>query len=199
MKPQIAIVDSNTLSGIGLRQLLQGVMPMVQVDVYGSMSELMANHPDGYVHYFVATNIVVANRQFFLDHRQKTIVLSMSLDGNGQLAEFNSICVNVPEKMLVRSLLMLEQQAHAHGRNLPPQTLDSYNPPQSSPLSNREIEVMSLIVQGYLNKEIADRLNIGLTTVITHRKNLMDKLGLKSGSALTIYAVMHGYVDINSI
>jgi len=66
-------------------------------------------------------------------------------------------------------------------------------------LTDREIEVMSLIVQGYINKEIADKLNIGLTTVITHRKNIMDKLGMKSVSALTIYAVMHGYVDINKI
>ena len=195
MEPQIAIVDSNTLSGIGLRYLLQNLMPILRVDVYGSMSELMVNHPENYVHYFVATNIVIANRQFFLEHRHKTIVLSMSLDGNGQLPEFHSLCVNVPEKILVRSLLMLEQSAHAHGRNRPPMP----QPTQSCPLTNREIEVMSLIVQGYLNKEIADQLNIGLTTVITHRKNLMDKLGLKSVSALTIYAVMHGYVDINSI
>ena len=70
---------------------------------------------------------------------------------------------------------------------------------QQKVLSDREIEVMSLIVQGFINKEIADKLNIGLTTVITHRKNIMDKLGLKSVSALTIYAVMHGYVDINTI
>ena len=66
-------------------------------------------------------------------------------------------------------------------------------------LSDREIEVLSLIVQGFINKEIADRLNIGLTTVITHRKNIMEKLGVKSVSALTIYAVMNGYVDINRI
>ena len=66
-------------------------------------------------------------------------------------------------------------------------------------LSNREIEVMSLIVQGLINKEIAEKLNISLTTVITHRKNIMDKLGMKSVSALTIYAVMHGYIDINKI
>ena len=66
-------------------------------------------------------------------------------------------------------------------------------------LTDREIEVMALIVQGYINKEIADRLHIGLTTVITHRKNIMEKLGMKSVSALTIYAVMHGYVDINKI
>ena len=59
--------------------------------------------------------------------------------------------------------------------------------------------MLSLVVRGYINKEIADELNIGLSTVITHRKNITDKLGFKSVSALTIYAVMHGYVDINQI
>lgn len=66
-------------------------------------------------------------------------------------------------------------------------------------LSRREVEVMSLIVQGYINKEVADQLHIGLSTVITHRKNIMEKLGLKSVSALTIYAVTHGYVDIDKV
>jgi DNA-binding NarL/FixJ family response regulator len=59
--------------------------------------------------------------------------------------------------------------------------------------------VLSLIAQGLLNKEIADKLNIGLTTVISHRKNITEKLGIKSVSALTIYSVMHGYVDLNKI
>ena len=58
---------------------------------------------------------------------------------------------------------------------------------------------MALIAQGYINKEIANKLNIGLTTVVTHRKNIMEKLGMRSVSALTIYAVTHGYVDINKI
>ena len=66
-------------------------------------------------------------------------------------------------------------------------------------LSEREAEVMALVVQGYINKEIADRLSIGLATVVTHRKNIMTKLNVKSVSALTIYAVTHGYVDINKI
>ena len=70
---------------------------------------------------------------------------------------------------------------------------------QEKILSDREIEVLSLIVKGYINKEIAHRLNIGMTTVITHRKNIMDKLGMRSVSALTIYAVMNGYVDIDKI
>ena len=46
---------------------------------------------------------------------------------------------------------------------------------------------------------VADKLHIGLSTVITHRKNIMDKLGLKSVSALTIYAVTHGYVDVDKV
>ena len=53
--------------------------------------------------------------------------------------------------------------------------------------------------QGYINKEIADKLNISLSTVITHRRNIMEKLNAKSVSALTIYAVMQGFVDITNI
>lgn len=195
MRPKVAIVDPNTLAAIGLKQMLQNVMPIMTVDVFGSFTEFEANKPEEFFHFFVAMNVVLQNRHFFSEHRQKTIVLTLSLDASSQLSDFHCLCINEPEKQLVRSLLMLQQHAHHGGRNLPPmpQVL------QQKVLSDREIEVMSFIVQGYINKEIADQLNIGLSTVITHRKNIMDKLGLKSVSALTIYAVMHGYVDINKI
>lgn len=193
--PLAAIVDPNTLAAMGLRQLLQSIMPVINVHTYGSMSELKANHPEQYVHFFVAMSVVLEHRSFFQDYRRKTIVLTLSFDSHSQLPDFNSICVNVPEKQLLRSLLALQQHAHGGGRNLPPlpETMTK------GVLTAREAEVMALIVQGHINKEIADRLNIGITTVMTHRKNIMDKLGIKSVSALTIYAVTHGYVDINSI
>lgn len=194
-RPTIAIIDTNTLAMIGLKQLLQTVMPIVDVAIFNSMSELEANHPEQFVHFFVSMEIVLEHRLFFTNHRRKTIVLTTSSDVGTQLPEFHSICTNVPERELVRSLLALEQHAHAHGKNLPPTPRNM----QQKILSNRETEVMSLIVQGYINKEIADRLNISLATVVTHRKNIMEKLGIKSVSALTIYAVMHGYVDINKI
>ena len=194
-RPKVAIVDANTLAVLGLKQMLQTAMPIMTVDTFGSFAELEANHPEQYFHYFVAMNIVLEHKTFFLDQRKKTIVLTLSRETTSQLSEFHSLCINVPEEELVRSLLMLEQHAHGHGQNLPqmPKAL------QRKILSDREIEVMSLIVQGYINKEIADKLNISLSTVITHRKNIMDKLGLRSVSALTIYAVTHNYVDINSI
>ena len=194
-RPRIAIIDSNTLAAIGLKQMLQNVMPIMTVDTFSSFSEFEASTPERYYHYFVSMNLVVQHRSWFTDHKRKTIVLTLSLSETSQLSDFHALCINQPEPQLIRQLLMLVQHAHGDGRNLPPmpQAL------QQKILSDREIEVMSLVVQGYINKEIADRLNIGLTTVITHRKNIMDKLGMKSVSALTIYAVMHGYVDINKI
>ena len=191
---RLSIIDPNTLATIGLKTILQEIMPIMQVDTYGSFAELQANNPEQYFHYFVAMNIVLEHRTFFLERRNKTIVLTLGLDNATTLSDFHSLCVNVPEKQLVKSLLALEQHAHANGRNLPPVQRQ-----QTNPLSDREIEVLSLVAQGHINKEIADMLNISLPTVVSHRKNITEKLGMKSISALTIYAVMHGYVDINRI
>ena len=194
-RPKVAIIDANTLSVMGLKQLLQNVMPIMTVDTFGSFAELEANNPEEYFHYFVAMNIVLENKSFFTERKRKTIVLTLSLASTSTLSEFHCLCINVPEQALIRSLLMLQQGAHGHGEHIPPMPKVL----QQKILSDREIEVMSLIVQGYINKEIAEKLNIGLATVITHRKKIMEKLGMKSVSALTIYAVMHGYVDINKI
>ena len=199
-KPRIAIVDSNTLAVIGLKLLLQEFMPVMEVESFGSMAELQANQPERYVHYFVSMNIVLEHRRFFTEHRRKTIVLTQTVEGGNLLSEFHCLCVNVPEKELVRSLLILQQYGHRGGKNLHASHMpDAQDSSQQKLLTDREIEVMTYIVQGYINKEIADRLHIGLSTVVTHRKNIMEKLGAKSVSALTIYAVLNGYVDINKI
>lgn len=191
---KIAVIDPNTLAAVGLKAMLQDVMPIADVETFGTIAELEANHANDFIHYFVAVNVVLRNKDYFGQRQHKTIVLTQSIDNDKQLCGFHCLCVNVPEKQLVRALLSLEQQAHAHGRNLP--TMEHSPRPT---LTSRETEVMVLIVQGLINKEIADKLGIGLATVITHRKNIMDKLHIKSVSALTIYAVMNGYVDINKI
>ena len=193
-KPKIAIIDSNILAVVGLRAILQDVMPIMDIDIYGSYTELEANHPEQYFHFFVAMNIVLGNRAFFIANRSKTIVLSATAD-DGAFTEFNVLHINVTEEQLIKSILALEQHAHGKGQHLPVAQQIS----NEQVLSAREIEVLSLVAQGYINKEIADKLCISITTVISHRKNIQDKLGMKSVSALTIYAVTHGYVDINKI
>lgn len=59
-------------------------------------------------------------------------------------------------------------------------------------LSDREKEIMQLLVEGYSNKEIAAKLVVSLSTVHTHRSNLMHKLGLSSQHELIQYAREHG-------
>lgn len=61
-------------------------------------------------------------------------------------------------------------------------------------LSDREIDVLKLVAQGLMNKEIADKLNISVYTVISHRKNINRKTGIKSVAGLTVYAIMKGYI-----
>ncbi len=66
----------------------------------------------------------------------------------------------------------------------------------SDALSRREVEILILVAKGMMNKEIADQLNISLNTVITHRKNIIKKTGIKSVAGLTSYALMHNYINI---
>lgn len=66
-------------------------------------------------------------------------------------------------------------------------------------ISPRELEVLKLIALGLLNKEIADRLNISLNTVLSHRKNITAKLGIKTVSGLIFYCISHGYISADEI
>lgn len=63
-------------------------------------------------------------------------------------------------------------------------------------LSERETDVLRLLVSGLSNKEIADKLNISAHTVISHRKNISQKTGIKSLSGLTIYAVVQNLISL---
>jgi two-component system NarL family response regulator len=59
-------------------------------------------------------------------------------------------------------------------------------------LAPRELEVLQLLAEGYSSSEIADRLHVATSTIETHRRNLMRKLGLHSVAELTKYAVREG-------
>jgi DNA-binding NarL/FixJ family response regulator len=66
-------------------------------------------------------------------------------------------------------------------------------------LSERETDVLKLLVTGFSAKEIADRLNISVNTVISHRKNISTKTGIKSLAGLTIYAVANKIISMDSL
>ena len=66
-------------------------------------------------------------------------------------------------------------------------------------LSAREKEILVCVAKGMLNKEIADYYNISIYTVITHRKNITRKTGIKTVAGLTVYALLNNLIDYDSI
>lgn len=69
----------------------------------------------------------------------------------------------------------------------------------SHDLSERECDVLVLVAKGLANKEIADRLNISIHTVMSHRKNITHKTGIKSVAGLTVYALLNNLLDQNDV
>ncbi len=63
-------------------------------------------------------------------------------------------------------------------------------------LTNRETEILRLIVQGRTSKEIAEQLVISHNTVLTHRKNIIAKTGIKTVSGLTFYCIRNGLISL---
>ena len=68
-------------------------------------------------------------------------------------------------------------------------------PSETNELSEREREILVAVARGLTNKEIADRHNISIHTVISHRKNISRKTGIKTIAGLTVYALLNNMID----
>ena len=185
---EIAIITPDTLSAVGLRTLLLSLAPDNTVRAFPDFGAFADDTPDMYTWYFVSSQTYVLYNAFFLPRKEKTVILMHGVGGTALPASNHILNIFLPEKRLKTELIKF-----LSGGSLLP------TPEESHDLSIREIEVLVLVSKGFINKEIADKLNISLTTVITHRKNITEKLGIKSVSGLTMYAVMNGYVEADRI
>lgn len=211
-RPAIAVVTPSILTGLGLESILRRIIPMAEVEVYDRFDRFAADRPDRFFHYFVASQTFVEHNAFFLERRHKSILLT---DGAPQstLRELHCLDIAQSEEGLVRDILRLHQHAHREGYRGGMSAVQPGGPAAhpvcnphgrtaeaaQTPLTQREIDVLRLVVAGLLNKQIAQRLDVALTTVISHRRNLVRKLGIRSVAGLTIYAVTKGYVDAEQL
>ena len=108
---------------------------------------------------------------------------------------FQILDTSLPEMDIVQQLARLQ----ATGRYGQPSTIPAESRSIVDRLSEREKEVLRLMVQGHINKEIANELGISLPTAIFHRNNICLKLKTRSIGKMTVYAVMAGMIDINEI
>lgn len=186
---QIAIILPDTLQCIGLQSILIDYFPPIEVSYFHTFETLTVAGNDNFDYYFTNPEIQVLNTDFFLPRRNKTMILINGLEGTGGLSSTNYLTIKAPQEIIIEQLQQLftgDSMNNSSGEN-------------NKELSVRETDVLQLIVKGITNKEIADKLNISLNTVLTHRKNITSKLGIKTVSGLTFYAMMNGIISGDDI
>ena len=192
-KPGIAVIAPNTLTGIGLRTILERLVPTAEIALFDRFEHFCEAHPERFYHYFVAMSVFLRHSAFFRARSQKTILL-----GSGpseRTGAMHCLDITAGEERIVRDLLHMR-----HGARRPEHRLPAAAAPQPQPeLSAREIEVLVQIARGLSNKQIAEQLRISATTVISHRRNLTEKLGIRSVAGLTLHALTMGYVDPDAL
>lgn len=175
---KIAVITADTLSGLGLQGLLAAYFQPVETDVMTCTDDCRDMRYDC---YFVSEEIFAASREWFSGVSATVAVMC----GKPESDNAGILDTSAPQHELIHAVRRFlgcgdgRQPVVEHHKEL----------------SAREVQVLKLIVSGAINKEIADRLSISFNTVLTHRKNITAKLGIKTVSGLTFYAMTNGYVS----
>ena len=177
---KIAIISPVSLLAYGIRQLLAEYFSLTNLYVFKDVKELMKNQADSFDLYFIHPEPVLLNCEFFLPRRTKTVLLT---ENNDTHSAFFCLSLTADLSSTIDDLQTLLEKI-----------VFSKDAERQDELSVREVEVLKLIARGLINKEIADELCISLNTVLTHRKNITAKLGIKTVSGLTFYAMLNGYI-----
>lgn len=176
MNFRAAIYHNNTLVATGLSQIL--------IDMFNFRADILEeinidSNPDCYDLIVIGADIYATHYQHFSTKAHKIIIVTSvhnTLTNSNIIDEFWSKDVIISRI----SEILAKQNALKTSHN---------------ELSNRELQVLQLVVKGHINKEIAEILNISFNTVLTHRKNITAKLGIKSISGLSVYAMMNGLIS----
>lgn len=195
MRATIGIIEPRYVVAVGLREVLSNLFTSTDIAVYTSFesceADIVSRLPNRpyFVHFFVADSILIDKMAFFKQLPQMCFAIVDS--GNRVLPDFPVINIRCSEEQMYEQLFSLHRQGQG--------SMQKKEKTSSEVLSAREIEVLQGVAKGKLNKEIADELCLALPTVITHRRHIVNKLGIRSVAALTVYAVMHGYVNYEDI
>ncbi|WP_366520504.1 LuxR C-terminal-related transcriptional regulator [uncultured Alistipes sp.] len=193
-RPAIAVIAPSILTALGMKSILEKIIPMAEVEVFNDVHALEESGMERYFHFFTAAPLFVRHSALFRPYRRRVILLAGG-SVPPELADMRRLNILRSEEELVRDIMHMHRSVHHDAHDPAPDASAAQGPV----LSAREAEVLALIARGHINKEIAQRLGIGLTTVISHRRNLMEKLSIRSVSGLTLYAVTRGYVEADEL
>ncbi len=208
---KVVLVDDHRMMRDGLRAVLEKVGVEVTgeaADGYQAISEVKRLQPDVVVMDIglPGLNGIDATRQLVAELVDvKIIALSMNADQRYVMAMLEAGAVGYLLKNSASDELLLALQAVMRGetylspaitRSVVTRVVRSQTPTpcvgQERPLSAREREVLQLVAEGKSSKEIAVALGIAVPTVETHRRQIVEKLNLRSIAELTKYAIREG-------
>lgn len=128
-------------------------------------------------------------RTILTEHLKASVIALESSVTNEEILKQYDGSINISDDPIV--IMRKMNLAIENGRETPKTDSDD--------LSSREKEILISVAKGLLNKEIAELYNISIYTVITHRKNITKKTGIKTVAGLTVYALLNNLIDLNSI
>ncbi|MCM1152885.1 MAG: LuxR C-terminal-related transcriptional regulator [Muribaculum sp.] len=184
---RVAIIALHVLHALALKDILRR-HPGISVETFADMSSMASSSTDFDI-YMLDAATYLSNLQFFLPRKSRCLVVfdnktsryTANIKAPDTADTFQSIYADTDDTEIetrISSLINVCKKDDA----------------PSAELSQREKEVLRELASGLTNKEIADRLCISANTVITHRKNISAKLGIKSASGLSLFALMNGII-----
>jgi len=141
---------------------------------------------------------LIINSNFITDTKAKKILsvfssetrfILLTNDDNNEISGVNFdgvLNVNDTQNILLKKIKEITGKKTIIQKNMVP-----------GEISKREADILKNIALGFSNKEIADKLFISAHTVVTHRKNITRKLGIKTVPGLTIYAIINKLIHID--
>ncbi len=186
---KIAIILEDTLHRLGLQGLLTDYFSPVAIDPFTGFPDFerfgSSLHGEPYDYYFLSPECYGLHLDRFLPFRSQVLLVSRYPHPE----EPNHLDASLPHEELAERISAFFAEKEKNQSVAEP----------NRELTQREIEVLKMIVRGKINKEIAEELSIGFQTVLSHRKNLTAKLGIKTVSGLTFYALTYGHIGPEEI
>ena len=186
---KVAIVEPSAIICEGVKSLLAGSEYEVvyTADNLRSLVERMA---------LLSVDVVVVGSQLVAALQQSVRYTHPELQGVALVMLATTVCDDEVAKGF-DSVINIYDSREQMLRRLDSAIEQSQTNPYSDSheLSERERDVLVLVAKGLANKEIADKLNISIHTVMSHRKNIAHKTGIKSVAGLTVYALLNNLLD----
>lgn len=169
----IISISLSSLENIGLRKILESI-PLITLTVVDEFI-FDTNDLDKYELIIVKPGVLAKNLSILLPLKSKVLVIVNGSCEAGGI--FRTIGIDSRIESFISTISSILECNEGSNR-----------------LSSREVEVLKQLAAGKTQKEIADLLCICLSTVVTHRKNISAKLGIRSISGLALYAAINGYI-----